>query len=102
MRAMCIKVRARSANEGSGTVSWSLAALVPACFLMDEEDIVAPPGSLYKTRWGCTRSCVNGELKLWRFVLNHFVARRFAGLWQKALRQGIIEAAIVKLSEQGR
>jgi len=42
MRAKYTKVRARSANEGSGTAGWSLAAPVPACFLMDEEDIAAP------------------------------------------------------------
>src|SRR5258708_39929481 len=46
MRAKYTKVRARSANEGSGTAGWSLAAPVPACFLMDEEDIAAPSGSL--------------------------------------------------------
>ena len=39
MRPRYTKVRARSENEGSGTVGWSLAAPVPACFLMDEEDI---------------------------------------------------------------
>src|SRR5216684_8834997 len=42
MRAKYTKVRARSANEGSGTAGWSLDVPVPACFLMDEEDIVAP------------------------------------------------------------
>ncbi len=40
MRVKYTKVRARSAYEGSGTAGWSLAAPVPACFLMDEEDIV--------------------------------------------------------------
>ena len=40
MRPKYTKVRARSENEGSGTVGSSLAAPVPACFLMDEEDIV--------------------------------------------------------------
>ena len=40
MRPKYTKVRARSANEGSGTGGLSLAAPVPACFLMDEEDIV--------------------------------------------------------------
>jgi hypothetical protein len=39
MRAKYTKVRARSANEGSGTAGWSLATPVPACFLLDEEDI---------------------------------------------------------------
>jgi hypothetical protein len=43
MRAKYTKVHARSANVGSGTAGWSLAAPVPACFLMDEEDINAPP-----------------------------------------------------------
>jgi hypothetical protein len=42
MRAVYIKVRARSANEGSGTAGWSLAAPLPACFLVDEEDIAVP------------------------------------------------------------
>jgi hypothetical protein len=46
MREMYTKVRARSANEGSGTGGLSLAPLVPACFLIDEEDIAAPSGSL--------------------------------------------------------
>jgi len=41
MRPKYTKVRARSANEGSGTAGWSLAAPVPACFLADEEDIAA-------------------------------------------------------------
>src|SRR4051794_31962273 len=40
MRPKYTKVRARSENEGSGTVGWSLAAPVPLCFLM-EEDIAA-------------------------------------------------------------
>jgi hypothetical protein len=35
MRAMYTKVRARSANDGSGTAGWALAAPVPACFLME-------------------------------------------------------------------
>ncbi len=39
MRPKYTKVRARSEKEGSGTVGWSLAALVPACFLMDVEGI---------------------------------------------------------------
>jgi hypothetical protein len=39
MRAKYTKVRARSANEGSGTAGWSLTGPVPACFLIDEEDI---------------------------------------------------------------
>jgi hypothetical protein len=46
MRPKYTRVRARSANEGSGTAGRSLVAPVPACFLMDEEDIDAPPGSL--------------------------------------------------------
>ncbi len=33
-------VRARSAKDGSGTTGASL--VVPACFLLDEEDIAAP------------------------------------------------------------
>jgi hypothetical protein len=39
MRPKYTKVRARSANEGSGTVGWSLVAPVPACFLIEEEGI---------------------------------------------------------------
>src|SRR5437016_10523183 len=35
-----IRVRARSANAGSGTAGWSLAGPVPACFLMDEEVMI--------------------------------------------------------------
>jgi hypothetical protein len=46
MRAKYTNVRARSANEGSGTAGWSLTAPVLACFLMEEEDIAFPPGSL--------------------------------------------------------
>jgi hypothetical protein len=42
MRVKYTKVRARSAYEGSGTAGWSLAAPVPACFLIDEEDIAVP------------------------------------------------------------
>ena len=39
MRPKYNKVRARSENEGSGTMGWSFPALVAACFLMDGEDI---------------------------------------------------------------
>jgi hypothetical protein len=39
MRPECINVRARSANEGSGTADWPLVAPI-ACFPKDEEDIV--------------------------------------------------------------
>src|SRR5271157_6614565 len=38
MRPECINVRARSANEGSGTADWPLVAPL-ACFPKDEEDI---------------------------------------------------------------
>ncbi len=41
MRPKYTNVRARSENEGSGTVGWSLAAPVPACFLLDKDDIPA-------------------------------------------------------------
>ncbi len=34
-----IKVRARSAKEGSAAVGWSLALLGPACFAVDKEAI---------------------------------------------------------------
>ena len=40
MRPKYIRVRARSANAGSGTVGWSLAGPAPACFLMDEEVMI--------------------------------------------------------------
>ena len=44
MRPECINVRARSANEGSGTAGWPLVAPL-ACFPKDEEDIVdSSPG----------------------------------------------------------
>jgi hypothetical protein len=46
MRERYTKVRARSANEGSGMGGWSLASPVSACFLIDKEDIAAPAGSL--------------------------------------------------------
>src|SRR5271157_1394801 len=38
MRLECISVRARSANDGSGTADWPLVAPL-ACFPKDEEDI---------------------------------------------------------------
>ena len=64
MREMYTKVRARSANEGSGTGGLSLAPLVPACFLIDEEDIAAPSGSLnnhfgvvYGSVWAVEELC---------------------------------------------
>lgn len=34
-----IRVRARSAKEGSAAVGWSLALLGPACFAVDKEAI---------------------------------------------------------------
>src|SRR5580704_18919661 len=37
------KVRARSANVGSATASWLLAAPEPACFPVGNEDIAFPP-----------------------------------------------------------
>src|SRR6266566_4935269 len=40
MRPKYIRVRARSANAGSGTAGWSLAGPVAACFLMDEEVMI--------------------------------------------------------------
>lgn len=40
MRVTYTKVRARSANEGSGTGDWSLAPPV-ACFRMEDEDMSA-------------------------------------------------------------
>jgi len=39
MRAKYIRVRARSANAGSGTVGWSLGP-GPACFLIGEVMVV--------------------------------------------------------------
>jgi hypothetical protein len=38
-RPKCIKVRARSAYEGSGIAGWLLAGSVCACFLLEVEDI---------------------------------------------------------------
>ena len=52
MRPKCIRVRARSEKEGSGIVGLSPATLVPACFLLVEEDIVLS-GSLNETRADC-------------------------------------------------
>src|SRR5712692_3711733 len=63
MRAKYTKVRARSANDGSGTAGWLLAAPVPACFLKDEEDIAAPPGSLNNRVGVVHGGCVNRELR---------------------------------------
>ena len=40
MRLECISVRARSANDGSGTADWPLVAPL-ACFPKDEEDTYA-------------------------------------------------------------
>jgi hypothetical protein len=48
------RVYARSANEGSGTVGWSLAGPVPACFLMGEKGIIAVSGSLNNRIGSCT------------------------------------------------
>ena len=47
MRLRCIRVRARSANDGSGIGGWSLAGPGPACFLTeeDEDDIWYSPGT---------------------------------------------------------
>ena len=49
MRSKYTKVRARSANEGSGTLGWSLGP-VPACFLMDDEDIGARRNQLVNSK----------------------------------------------------
>jgi hypothetical protein len=55
MRAIYTKVRARSANEGSGIVGWSLAAPVPACFLMEEDDIAVPSWQFKGNQWWSKR-----------------------------------------------
>jgi len=54
------KVRARSANKGSGTVGWSLAALVDACFLMNEEDIAALSWQFRGNQWWSKRGGAGG------------------------------------------
>jgi hypothetical protein len=43
MRPKCIRVRARSAKDGSAAVGWSFAAPEPPCFPVDEEAIAAFP-----------------------------------------------------------
>jgi hypothetical protein len=50
MRVIYAKVRARSANEGSGMGGWSLVALVLACFLKEED--ITPPGASLNNRAG--------------------------------------------------
>jgi hypothetical protein len=55
MRVKYTKVRARSAYEGSGTVGWSLAAPVPACFLMEEEDIAVLSWQFKGNQWWSKR-----------------------------------------------
>src|SRR5712692_7697552 len=64
MRAKYTKVRARSANEGSGTAGWLLAAPVPACFLKDEEDIPAPSWQPKYLHSGCTCWFASGRALL--------------------------------------
>ena len=60
-----IKVRARSAKEGSATVGWSLALLGPACFAVGKEAIAIVPKVVpeERDRWSGTSS--------WRQVLKH-------------------------------
>jgi hypothetical protein len=55
MRVKYTKVRARSAYEGSGTAGWSLAAPVPACFLMEEDDIAVPSWQFKGNQWWSKR-----------------------------------------------
>jgi hypothetical protein len=66
MRAKYTKVRARSANEGSGTASWSLTGPVPACFLMDEEDITVTfwqfKGNQWRSKRVALREVANASL----------------------------------------
>ena|SRR5437016_11433700 len=92
MRPKYTKVRARWANEGSGTAGWSLAAPVPPCFLMDEEDNAAPSGSLNNPfrvvhedlhQRASTESRDSGNTTIRRLkpgVHNHFVAAQRIGL----------------------
>jgi hypothetical protein len=65
MRVKYTKVRARSAYEGSGTAGWSLAAPVPACFLMEEDDIAVPSWQFKGNQWwskrGGTWEVANGS-----------------------------------------
>jgi len=56
-----IKVRARSAKEGSAAVGCSLALLGPACFAVDKEAIAIVPEE--RDQWSGTSS--------WRQVLKH-------------------------------
>src|SRR5712691_3884217 len=53
MRPKYIRVRARSANAGSGTAGWSLAGPVPACFLMDEEVMIGVSRTLERSLRSC-------------------------------------------------
>ena len=54
MRPKCIRVRARSAKEGSAAVGWSLAAPEPPCFPVDEEAIATFPKNPEKGRKNLT------------------------------------------------
>lgn len=45
MRPRYMRVRTRSANEGSGVVGWSAAVLGPACFLGDDDNAALPEWS---------------------------------------------------------
>jgi hypothetical protein len=55
MRPKCTKVRACSESEGSGTEGWSRAAPVPACFLIDVEDITIRSCRVSNRIGGCTQ-----------------------------------------------
>ena len=63
MRAKYTRVRARSANEGSGTVGWSLTVPVPACFLIDEEDITVTFWQFNGKQWQFKKGSARGGRK---------------------------------------
>src|SRR5438309_11939533 len=73
IRATYTKVRARSANEGSGTVGWSLAGPALACFLMDEEDIVALSWQFKSAFWWLYMACENRGYDLLLCPIRRFV-----------------------------
>ena len=105
MRPKYTRVRARSANDGSGTGGWSLVGPGPACFLMDKEVMTAHSGCYLVSQLLVAQDIVAPWLDRGRPTFTFFVkmgtARSYhsAGLRARVSWLGTGAVAVQRLSE---